>query len=370
MPLRTSPVPAVASARAAARADRPRSRRAPPRACRRPSARRSRPHALGRLARPLPAGAPPPPPRAARAAAPARPRAESGPSGQRCLPARSSPASASALRPSASIRRGFSIASARACASAKLSVCRARSRVPAPPNRPARSPPSPRPSRRSSAHRSRRPAARSSPRSASPRRSAFSEAGIPTRTQPAPARIAPIALRHTAPVRPVEPPTTSTAPELNFVELAPRAPRPARRPIADQSGGPRHRRPAPPHGDADVDRLDPAGMLLSRVHPQPDLRAMERDGHVGTHACSLHLAGGRVHTRGHVDRNDLRVRVVDRRDGGVDRRPRRSLEARAEQCVDDRAGPLERRRQLRGIDRSPRRSGLDERARGWRARPG
>ena len=46
----------------------------------------------------------------------------------------------------------------------------------------------------------------------------LSDAGTAARTQPAPARIAASQVRQTAPVRPVEPPTTSTEPELNLVE--------------------------------------------------------------------------------------------------------------------------------------------------------
>ncbi len=92
-----------------------------------------------------------------------------------------------------------------------------------------------------------------------------------------------------------------------------RRPRAARRqphgrPRADQAGGAGLGRAAPCHGDADVDRLDPPGMLLSRVHPEPDLRGMEGDGHVRPHARALDLAGGRVHPRGHVDRDDRRTR--------------------------------------------------------------
>ena len=49
-----------------------------------------------------------------------------------------------------------------------------------------------------------------------------------TVTYPAPARMAASALMVGAPVRPAEPPTTTTVPLVNFVEAAPRRGTPSR----------------------------------------------------------------------------------------------------------------------------------------------
>ena len=66
---------------------------------------------------------------------------------------------------------------------------------------------------------------------------AFSDAGTHAVTYPAPARIAASEARHGAPVRPVEPPHTSTLPAANLFESAPRLGIPAMHRVADQPDG-------------------------------------------------------------------------------------------------------------------------------------
>ena len=78
-----------------------------------------------------------------------------------------------------------------------------------------------------------------------------------------------------APVSPREPPATSTWPEENLVEAAPRRGSRRRtagaiRPMSASSG--------PPRGDADVEHLDLARMSLARMDPQAGLGRVERDG--------------------------------------------------------------------------------------------
>ena len=213
----------------------PRARRAAPRACRRPSARRSRPDRCGRL----PGGRQPvrlhlrggPPQQAPQLAGV---RGEDRRRGTLRRHARAPPASA--FRPSASITSGRSTALGRLPRSAKDASSR----------------PSPGPSTTESARSAasidrRRPPPRVSEAVLVGQRHAHHlgqlhledrRSGRPARRR-APIRRPPASLPSRSGRRrrsgPVEPPTTSTAPELNFVELAPRGTEPRERPCADQA---------------------------------------------------------------------------------------------------------------------------------------
>ena len=85
----------------------------------------------------------------------------------------------------------------------------------------------------------------------------------------------------------------------------------------------------------------PPGVPLPGLHVQADLGAVEGRRCHGPHRLGLDLARRRVDARRHVARDHRRVLPVDRRDGRRHRLPRRPLEARAEQRVDDRGGAMQ-----------------------------
>ena len=121
---------------------------------------------------------------------------------------------------------------------------------------------------------------------------------------------------HTAPVRPREPPITSTSPEPNFVEFV-GAPR---RPLAARSS-----RITPPAGcagsavgDADGGDAQLARPPLARRDPVTELRRVEghRDVARSTEAPSTSPVEA-LDPRGDVGGDDRRAATVDRLDRGV-----------------------------------------------------
>ena len=139
-----------------------------------------------------------------------------------------------------------------------------------------------------------------------------------------------------APVSPREPPTTSTEPARYFV-LA--------RCLRGTSSEHRRRRraqcscsaaPSPIGATCTAPGVEAAGR-----DREPDLRRAERDRHGRAHRRARHLAGRRVDAGGHVDRDDglpARVDPLDHARGVLARRVR---EADAEQRVDDHVGLAE-----------------------------
>ena len=148
-------------------------------------------------------------------------------------------------------------------------------------------------------------------------------------------------------MRPREPPTTSTSPELNLVELASRRGASARAPARDQPRGGLGRRAG---RDPDRRHADLAGTPLTRCHPVAELGGVEGDREVGAHRDSLDLPGGGVDAGGDVGGHHRRVTAVDRLDREIGGRPRRPLEAGAEDRVDDDPGALEGGREPAGLD--------------------
>ena len=173
---------------------------------------------------------------------------------------------------------------------------------------------------------------------------------------------------HTAPVRPREPPTTSTWPESNLVELGVRRGREGEHAAGDHAGRGLARRAA---RDPDLGHAKLAGVRLPRRDPVPQLGPVEAHRDVGLHRHPLHLARRRIHARGDVGRHDRSATAVDGLDRGVRGRARRPREPGAEDRVHDHPGALERAARAPPGPPGPRRSGI---ARGWpsrrrRARP-
>ena len=139
-----------------------------------------------------------------------------------------------------------------------------------------------------------------------------------------------------APVRPREPPATSTWPLENFVDAAPAVREQTQHGALDQAdvgGGGRAA------GDADVERAHLAGVGLAGVDPEAGLGGVEGDGDRGAHRAGADHARGGIHAGGHIHADDGRAAGVR----GVDRLGDRSAglagEAGAEQRVDDRSAP-------------------------------
>src|SRR5581483_8376299 len=90
------------------------------------------------------------------------------------------------------------------------------------------------------------------------------------------------------------------------------------------------RRLEPDVGDVDGARVEAAGR-----DGEPDLAAVEGDGGGRADGDPRRLAGGRVHARGEVDREDGDAGRVHRLDQRRGVRSGRAREARAEERVDD-----------------------------------
>ncbi len=118
----------------------------------------------------------------------------------------------------------------------------------------------------------------------------------------------------TAPVSPGEPPTTSTCPELNFVEPAARTRRQLEHAVGDQPGAGLGRRAVrdPDRGDAQL-----TAQIAARGDPVAELGGVEGDRLVGLDRDALGHAGSGVDPRGDVRGDDRRAAAVDRLDRGV-----------------------------------------------------
>ncbi len=175
---------------------------------------------------------------------------------------------------------------------------------------------------------------------------AFRDAGTAARVHPAPARIAALQAMQAAPVRPVEPPTTSTEPDWN---LFPPTPRRCSRPSTSGSikpasgvGG----RPSPVGGmPMSTTSTRPAYVFPGAIQ-SPSFGAWKVTVRSARTAGPLDLAGRGIEAGWNVDRDHGRPRCVDRLDRLVERRPRAAREAGAEQRVDHHGRTFERRRQL------------------------
>jgi hypothetical protein len=139
-------------------------------------------------------------------------------------------------------------------------------------------------------------------------------------------------------VSPDEPPTTRTWPLENFVDVAPRIG--SSRTTAGSISPIVRRRRESLARNADVDDAHVAGVLLARGDPEAGL--CELEGHGGARAYRFRGddTRGSVDAARYVDAHDLAPRRVDRRDRVRDRAPRLTLEARAEQRINDHRGVL------------------------------
>ena len=136
----------------------------------------------------------------------------------------------------------------------------------------------------------------------------FREAGAQTVRIPAPARRAASAVRHGAPVFPVEPPTTSTEPAVYLLSLGPRRGTSREDSLVDVLVA------SPARREADVGHLDlPCVETAGRDH-ETDLAPVERDRRLRLDRGACDLTGGRVDAARHVDREDRRSEAVQRLD--------------------------------------------------------
>ena len=151
----------------------------------------------------------------------------------------------------------------------------------------------------------------------------------------------------TAPVRPRDPPTTTTSPESNLVEFA------WRRGVAARTSSPI----TPPAGSAGASPGIPicgdpklAGASLARRDPVAELGGVEADCDCGRGRDARNLPRRGVHPGGYVRRHDRRPAAVDRLDRSVGGGPRSARKAGAEDRIDDHARARQRAGRLAGAE--------------------
>ena len=160
----------------------------------------------------------------------------------------------------------------------------------------------------------------------------WTDAGTAATTRPAPARRPAWAHSTPAPVSPGAPATTSTEPAPYFSPAAALAGicAAAAGPASQARGSART-----PLGDPDVDHHNLTGTGTPGLDVQARLVAVVGHGQIRRNAGTGHVAGVRVDAGGHVKRDDRARPARGRVDDRVERRPRRTARAGAQQPVDE-----------------------------------